>query len=84
VVWGYRKTKEGHYELYVKDSEAVNLSKASAGYKDLAGSTSGFAYDAAGNMTQDPTATPAHVYQWDAEGRLVSVDAGSPSGWTAT
>jgi RHS repeat-associated protein len=35
--------------------------------------TSGFTYDAAGDLTGDGT----HTYQWDAEGRLSSVDSGS-------
>ena len=36
----------------------------------------GITYDAAGNMTYDGT----HTYQYDAEGRLASVDGGST--WT--
>jgi RHS repeat-associated protein len=40
--------------------------------------TSGFAYDAAGDLTADGT----HTYQWDAEGRLASVDSGSTEGYT--
>jgi len=36
-------------------------------------STSGFGYDAAGNLTADGT----HSYQWDGEGRLVTVDNGA-------
>ena len=33
-----------------------------------------YTYDAAGNMLQDGTGTGTHTYQWDAEGRLVSID----------
>ncbi|MBZ5671657.1 MAG: hypothetical protein LAO04_18260 [Acidobacteriia bacterium] len=36
-------------------------------------STSGFTYDSAGNLTADGT----HSYQWDGEGRLVTVDNGA-------
>src|SRR5207245_11395205 len=36
--------------------------------------TSAYTYDAAGNLTQDGTGMGTHTYQWDAEGRLVSVD----------
>ena len=36
-------------------------------------STAGFTYDAAGNLTADGT----HSYQWDGEGRLVTVDNGA-------
>jgi hypothetical protein len=39
-----------------------------------------FSYDAAGNMTQDPSNYPAqqvHTYQWDAEERVSAVDGGS-------
>jgi RHS repeat-associated protein len=50
-------------------------------------SNSNFTYDAAGNLTQDGTGTGTHTYQWDAEGRMVSVDgvAGQAcrSTWTA-
>ncbi len=35
--------------------------------------TTGFTYDAAGNLTADGT----HTYSWDAEGRLLSVDSGT-------
>ncbi len=44
-----------------------------------------FSYDAAGNMTQDPSnypLQPVHTYQWDAEGRVASVDGGST--WSFT
>jgi len=44
--------------------------------------TSGFSYDAAGNMTADCSSTDNHTYQWDAEGRVASVDSGST--WTFT
>ncbi len=40
--------------------------------------TSGYTYDAAGNMTNDSV----HAYTWDAEGRLVKVDAGSTATYT--
>jgi RHS repeat-associated protein len=44
-------------------------------------------HDAAGDMTQDGTGVGTHTYQWDAEGRLVSVDgvAGQAcqTSWTA-
>jgi len=36
--------------------------------------TLGFTYDAAGNLTQDGTGLGTHTFQWDAEGRMVSVD----------
>ena len=52
-------------------------------YNTSTNQVSGFVYDAAGNVTDDGT----HTYQWDAEGRLVSVDgvAGQAcqSTWTA-
>ena len=38
--------------------------------------TSGYTYDAAGNLTADGTGTGSHTYQWDAEGRLLSMDSG--------
>jgi RHS repeat-associated protein len=44
-----------------------------------------FSYDAAGNMTQDPSdypVQPVHTYQWDAEERVASVDGGST--WSFT
>jgi RHS repeat-associated protein len=44
--------------------------------------TSGFTYDAAGNLTKDSSNPTAHTYQWDAEGRVASVDSGST--WTFT
>jgi RHS repeat-associated protein len=44
--------------------------------------TSGFTYDAAGNLTTDASNMPAHTYQWDAEGRVASVDSGSAWGFT--
>src|SRR5208282_1751260 len=40
--------------------------------------TSGYTYDAAGNMTNDG----AHAYTWDAEGRNATVDAGSTATYT--
>ena len=46
--------------------------------------TSGYTYDAAvplrgplRGMTADGTGTGSHTYQWDAEGRLLSVDSGA-------
>src|SRR5689334_19260968 len=39
--------------------------------------TSGYPYDAAGNVTADGSGTGSHTYQWDGEGRLKSVDNGS-------
>jgi RHS repeat-associated protein len=35
--------------------------------------TSGFTYDAAGDLLQDPSTSPTSTYQWDAEGRLSKV-----------
>jgi len=40
--------------------------------------TSGYTYDAAGNLINDGT----HSYQWDAEGRLSSIDNGSTEAYT--
>ena len=40
--------------------------------------TSGYTYDAAGNMTNDG----GHAYTWDAEGRMATVDAGSTATYT--
>ncbi|HMD84667.1 MAG TPA: RHS repeat-associated core domain-containing protein, partial [Terriglobia bacterium] len=40
--------------------------------------TSGYAYDAAGNVTNDGV----HAYTWDAEGRIATVDAGSTATYT--
>jgi len=42
--------------------------------------TSGCTYDAAGNMTTD--CSGGHSYQWDAEGRMSSVDSGNTWGFT--
>jgi RHS repeat-associated protein len=36
-------------------------------------SSQGFVYDAAGNLTNDPTGAAARNYTWDAEGRLTQV-----------
>ena len=44
--------------------------------------SSGFSYDAAGNLTQDSSNATPHTYQWDAEGRVASVDSGST--WSFT
>jgi RHS repeat-associated protein len=45
-------------------------------------SGSGCTYDAAGDLTTDCSNMPAHTYQWDAEGRVASVDSGSTWGFT--
>ncbi len=47
-------------------------------------STSGFVYDAAGNLSQDASVTPTNTYQWDAEGRLTTVLQGSSTYLTNT
>jgi YD repeat-containing protein len=39
----------------------------------------GFAQDAAANTTQDLSDLPTRTYQWDAEGRLVSRVAHTPT-----
>jgi YD repeat-containing protein len=44
--------------------------------------TSAFTYDAAGHLTKDSSNATAHTYQWDAEGRVASVDSGST--WALT
>jgi RHS repeat-associated protein len=44
--------------------------------------TSGYQYDAAGNLTQDPSNPTAHTYQWDAEGRVSKVDGGTTWNFT--
>ena len=44
--------------------------------------TSGFTYDAAGDLTKDSSNLTAHTYQWDAEARVSSVDSGSTWGFT--
>jgi RHS repeat-associated protein len=47
--------------------------------------TSGCTYDAAGNMTEDCSTSAGHTFQWDAEGRVSSVDPGkNPPTWTFT
>ena len=38
--------------------------------------TSGYSYDAAGNVTNDTV----HTYTWDAEGRIATVEGGMVSG----
>ncbi len=43
---------------------------------------SGYTYDAAGNLTKDSSNATAHTYQWDAEGRVASVDGGTT--WSFT
>jgi RHS repeat-associated protein len=40
---------------------------------------SGFLYDAAGNLLDDGTGMGTHTYQWDAEGRMRSVDGAAGS-----
>jgi RHS repeat-associated protein len=40
-------------------------------------SSTGCTYDAAGNLTKDCSTAAGHTYQWDAEGRVASVDSGS-------
>jgi RHS repeat-associated protein len=40
--------------------------------------TSGYSYDAAGNVTNDSV----HAYTWDAEGRIAKVDAGTTATYT--
>ena len=44
--------------------------------------TSGFTYDAAGNLTKDSSNVTARTWQSDAEGRVASVDSGSTWGFT--
>jgi len=39
--------------------------------------SSGFTYDAAGNLTNDGT----HTYQWDAEGQMTAVDGGTTASY---
>ena len=48
--------------------------------------TSGYTYDAAGNLTEDSSNVPlpVHYYQWDAEGRVSTVDAGNNPTWSFT
>jgi RHS repeat-associated protein len=53
----------------------------SASTNQLSSST-GCTYDAAGNLTKDCSTAAGHTYQWDAEGRVASVDSGST--WTFT
>ena len=48
-------------------------------------SSTGCTYDAAGNLTKDCSTASNHTYQWDAEGRVSSVDpANNPPTWTFT
>ena len=44
--------------------------------------TAGYTYDAAGDLTKDSSNSTAHTYQWDAEGRVSTVDGGTT--WTFT
>jgi YD repeat-containing protein len=46
--------------------------------------TSGYNYDLAGNLTKDSSNSSAHTYQWDAEGRVSTVDPGSSPTWNFT
>src|SRR5208337_2283889 len=41
-----------------------------------------YTYDAAGELTKDSSNARAHTYQWDAEGRVRSVDNGATWGFT--
>jgi RHS repeat-associated protein len=66
-----------------------NLSCTAGSCKDLTFSAStnqitasGYTYDAAGDLTKDSSNAAAHTYQWDAEGRVGSVDSGSTWGFT--
>jgi len=43
---------------------------------------SNFSYDSAGNLLQDGTGAGTHSYQWDAEGKMKSVDNGTTSTYT--
>ena len=54
-----------------------------AGTNQLSTST-GCAYDAAGNLTTDCSISPTHAYTWDAEGRVASVDPGTSPTWSFT
>ncbi len=45
-------------------------------------STSGFTYDAAGDLTTDKSNATTHTYQWDADGRVSTVDSGAT--WSFT
>ena len=39
-------------------------------------------YDAAGNLTTDPTSAPSRTYAWDAENRMTTVDTGSTASYS--
>jgi len=52
-----------------------------SGTNQLSSST-GCTYDAAGDLTKDCSTSSNHTYQWDAEGRVASVDNGST--WSFT
>jgi RHS repeat-associated protein len=41
-----------------------------------------YGYDGAGDLTQDASNSTTHTYQWDAEGRVASVDGGSTASFT--
>jgi YD repeat-containing protein len=41
-----------------------------------------FYYDPAGNLTTDNSSVPPHTFQYDAEGRMSSVDNGSTAAYT--
>jgi RHS repeat-associated protein len=45
-------------------------------------SSTGCAYDAAGNTTTDCSTAAAHTFQWDAEGRVSPVDSGNTYAFT--
>ena len=47
--------------------------------RSITTATATLCYDAAGNLTQDGTGVGTHTFQWDGEGRLVSVDGDSSS-----
>jgi RHS repeat-associated protein len=44
--------------------------------------SAGYTYDQAGNLTKDSSNSSPHTYQWDAEGRVASVDSGNT--WSFT
>ena len=47
--------------------------------------SSGYSYDAVGNLLTDASNSASHTYQWDAEGRISKVDpANNPPTWTFT
>ena len=46
--------------------------------------SSGYTYDAAGNVTANPAMYPTQDYQWDAEGRVSAVMSGGSAMWSFT